>query len=523
MEFQYAFEEYQSSFPSFGMNVLPPDSVPSFMQEPGDLFQQDPMPDVFVSQDYSTDSSSFTTETYSPGLPSSTSCSESPAASSPLSSPGGNSVEIKQEPFVQQDQLLVDMGSDAPRSVTVAPERKKKRKQPEPRSPPKHQNTGKKRRAQSDVSDELNPEYLVQMNSVELESMYQQLHSEGRLKGDDEKLFKKIIRQVKNRESAQSSRTRRRDYMEYIEAKLKHEEMVSSCFRDYANHLKDILAQNGMEVPPEPEIPVFVPPPPSETGTMVSSKTIMRPLRTAGICLMLVVLSVGILFNAMHHSNSSSVSPVGGTSDGNNMVSEPSTAAATVDPSARVIVEGSNAPMDQLPKAAPESSSEVAPSLSSSESHHNGEVASLDVIRKSAYLSYDTDKTDSSLALVIPDQKQHVPSSAAATVSTLIPASCPVMRYTTKAIFGDAEPHVADDTWTFDNTSYILVNDAAEFVPRRVYTSSLQARTEPVIGLLLPASSFNISNTAPGDVVELICGVKNANVVPRSVVSHSLF
>jgi len=523
MDFQYAFDEYQSSFPSFGMNGLPSDSIPSFIQEPDTLFQQDAMPNVFIPQDYSADSVSFTTETGSPGLPSSTSCSESPAASSPLSSPGDSSVEMKQESFMQQDEMVIDVSSAAdvvPKSATIAPERKKKRKQQaEPRPSPKRQSTGKKRRAQSDVCDELNPDYLVQMSSVELETMYQQLYSEGRLKADDDKLFKKIIRQVKNRESAQTSRTRRRDYMEYIEAKLKHEEVVSSCLRDYANQLKDLLVQNGVEVPPEPEMPVFVPPPPSE----VTSKAIMRPLRTAGICLMLVVLSVGIVFNAMHHSHPSrNISTVSNTSDSTGMVSEP---AAAVDPSARVIVEGS-ASMDQLSKAQ-ESNSEIAPSLRSSPrpsepQRHNGEVASLDVIRKSAYLSYDTDKADSSVsALIIPDQKQQVPPSSS--VSTLIPASCPVMRYTTKAIFGDAEPHVVDDSWTFDNTSYILVNDAAEFVPRRVYTSSLQARTEPVIGLILPASSFNISNTAPGDVVELICGVKNANVVPRSVVAHSLF
>jgi len=535
MDFQFnTFEEYQSSYTSFGGNMISPEP---FLGESEGLFHQNPsfdvipdmpdMPDIIVPQEYP--SANFGPETGSPVLPNSASVSESQTSSSSSSpySPtiSDNSMDIKQEPSSPSEQGFptVDI---APNSVTMAPERKKKRRQqPTPKTSPKSQGSGKKRKAQSDVSEELNPDYLLQMNSVELEKLYERLKSEGRLKADDDKLLKKIIRQVKNRESAHSSRTRRRDYMEYIEAKLKHEETVSSYLRDYANQLKHMLVQNGMEVPPEPEIPIFVPPPPSEPSIVGPSRAIVRPLRTAGICLMIVVLSVGILFNAMHHSsasntNNSSISSVSGTSDNTNLVSEPTAAA---DPSARVIVDG-NAPMDQLPPATTESTSEMEPSLSptKSEQHNSGEVTSLDVIRKSTYLSYDTDKTDSSLALVIPDQKQQVPTSNS--VSTLVPASCPVLRYTSKAIFGDSQPHVADRSWSLGNTSYILVNDATEFVPRSVYTNSIvQTRTEPVIGLLLPASSFNISNSAPDDVVELVCGVRNANLVPRNVLAHSLY
>lgn len=529
MDFQFAFSEYQAPFPSFGSGILSSDSIQPFVDEQDSLFQQNPsfdgdMPDILVPQDYPPDTLSFVTDTGSPVLPNSASVSESPGSTSPMSN-SGDSLYIKQEPSSPSEPFsTIDTSSTAsttsdiaPNSVTMAPERKKKRRQQStPKSAQKNQCSGKKRKAQSDVSDELNPDYLLQMSSVELENMYQKFRSEGRLKADDDKLFKRIIRQVKNRESAQSSRTRRRDYMEYIEAKLKHEESVNSYLREYANQLKLLLVKNGVDVPPEPEIPIFVPPPPSEPST---SRAIVRPLRTAGICLMIVVLSVGILFNALHHSSpSNSISTVSGTSD-KKIVSEPT---ASVDPSARVIV-GENAPTDQLPPDS-ESTSEMEPNLSPtkvSEPSHNSEVASLDVIRKSTYLSYDTEKTDSSLALVIPDQKQQAPSSTS--VSALVPASGPVLRYTTKAIFGDGQPRVADRSWSLDNTSYILVNDASEFVPRSVYTNSVQARTEPVIGLLLPASSFNISNSAPDDVVELICGVRNANLVPRSVLAHSLY
>jgi len=526
MDYSYPFDEYQSPFVPFGVDVVPPESPRSFVSVPDGLFGQtgdssfEVMPDVYLSQDSSVDSLSFKADSDSPQLPTSTSVSESPASGSPLSSPSDNSdeVKVKFEPDQQAAYSGYEMFSidTTAKSISLAPERKKKRKQ-EPKTAPKQQ--GKKRKAQSENSEELNPEYLVQMNSVELESMYHQLQMEGRLKSEDDKLFRKIIRQVKNRESAQISRTRRRDHMDFVEAKLKHQEMVTSYLRDYANQLKGLLVQNGLDVPPEPEIPVFVPPPPSESSLVTSSRSVGRPLRTAGICLMIVVLSVGILFNAMHRAANpaNSIQRVNDSADGK-IVSE-----SAVDPSARVIVEG-NAEVAQLSQTA-ESNSDLAPDLKSdpkSEPAHNGEVTSLDVIRKSSYLSYQTDKADSSLALVIPDQKQQVPSQTLS-VSSLVPATCPVMRYTSKAIFGDGQPRVADRSWSLDNTSYILVNDATEFVPRSVDTNSIQARTEPVIGLLLPASSFNISNTAPDDVVELICGVRNANLVPRSVLAHSLY
>ena len=67
------------------------------------------------------------------------------------------------------------------------------------------------------------------------------------------------------------------------------------------------------------------------------------------------------------------------------------------------------------------------------------------------------------------------------------------------------------------------MNDATEFVPHSAEAEPLALRTEPVIGLLLPAASLNLSNCEPGDVVELVCGVRDANVVPRSILAHSLY
>jgi len=258
MDFSYPFDEFQRTFSPFGVDVVPPQSPRPFMEGTDSLFDQEAssftggMPDVYIPQDSSIDSVSFDGD--SPFLPNSGSVTES----SPLSSPGANSIEIKQEikqePMTQPLYSPVEISSTdvSPKGISLAPERKRKRKQQpsEMKSSHKQQGTGKKRRAQCDSNGELNPDDLVQMNSFELEGLFHQLQVEGRVKPEDDKMFRKIIRQVKNRESAQASRTRHRDYMGFIEAKLKHQELVESYLRDYANQLKGLLVSNNIEVPP---------------------------------------------------------------------------------------------------------------------------------------------------------------------------------------------------------------------------------------------------------------------------------
>jgi len=203
------------------------------------------------------------------------------------------------------------------------------------------------------------------------------------------------------------------------------------------------------------------------------------------------------VMNVMHHMSPSSSAS---TENKNSLVPVTTSPA---EPPARVMVD-TNSQLTQIP---PATKSEPTPPPDSG-----------NVIRESAYLSYDTEKDDSStLALVIPDTKQQVPADAVVPRSSYL-----VMPYATKVIFGNTKPRLADETWSLDNTSYILVNDPTEFVPRSVDLENVQARTEPVIGLLLPASSFNIPNLAPDDVVELVCGVRNATLIPRSVLARSL-
>jgi len=412
------------------------------------------------------------------------------------------------EALMNPEMISMDVGASTlnPFTSVQVPERKRRKRAVQPKKQPQKP-AGKKRKAHSEESVVLDVDALYSKSSAELDSLLDSLSQQGTLKQEDEKLLKKIKRQVKNRESAHISRVRHRDRMELLEAEVQHGQMVSSKLRQYVNKLKAVLEDNGIEAPPEPEIPEFVPPPPTELSLVEPARTIMRPLRTAGFCLVMFVVSVGIVFNLMHHL--APANPVvsvnnGGEGSSNSLVA---VSAPAAERNARVMAEA-NAPLSKLPEA---KSSETAQASQP-----------IDVIRKSAYLSYDTDKEDSSLALVIPAPKDDLPEAAPG--NALVPHTArPVMPYTTKTIFGSSKPRLADKSWSLDNTSYILVNDASEFVPRSLDFDNVPAHTEPVIGLLIPASSFNIPNLAPDDVVELVCGVRNATLVPRSVLGRSLY
>jgi len=502
MEELSLFNDYTPSFLPFGADsISDSSSSPSMMGEifnppfpEGDEFPEDTAT-VFIP-DQSSDSASVLTGEL--GSPISRNSGSFGTASPVTSSPGDEGMFIKSEPVSQEQYMFNNSPSVAPVEIVPAnevqvPERKKRRRVPEPKT----RAVGKKRKGHSEESVvmDIDERALASKTSDELDSMIKTISEKGTQRAEEElKRLRKIKRMVKNRESAQMSRIRHRDHVGLIEAELEYQKMVSSRLREYANKLKLAMLQHDIEPPPEPEIPEFVPPPPTELSVVDVSRGVMRPLRTAGFCLMMFVLSLGVVYNIMRHVEPDSK---------NSLV-----AVSTTEHSGAVIVEPSTTPLTQIPPVT------------------KTESDSVDVIRKSTYLSYDTAKEDSSLALVIPKQQQppQQEQQHASLASALVPRSAvAVMPYTTKTIFGSSKPRLADRTWTLDNTSYILVNDAKEFVPHNLDYDHLQTRTEPVIGLLIPASSFNIPNLAPDDVVELVCGIRNATLVPHSVLAGSLY
>jgi len=486
------FLGFPSQFGNLGPDSMS-DSVssssPQMMGDSNSLFPHD---------DFTEDGSFFFPEQYSDSLSVGTGDSNSPPQqtefdASPLSQPS-DALSIKQEGFVKPDSVeeesfdassIVDMNS-----VASSPERKKQRRAPERKT------RGKKRKVRSEDSVVMNMDGLDKKTPAEIESLIESLSAQGSLNSAEESRLRKIKRKVKNRESAQISRIRHRDHVECVEAELEYRKDVSEKWRAYALKLKAMMLANNLVPPEEPVIEEFVPPTPTDLSVLDSARSVMRPLRTAGFCLVMFVLSLGIVLNMAHHVGNSDKNK-------NSLVPVPTSAS---EPSARVIVDSSSAPLSQLPPT----TNTVSKPPSTSES--------MEMMRRSTYLSYRTDKEDSSIALVIPSTK---PSS---TENALVPRTgAAVMPYTTKAIFGSSKPRLADRTWTLTNSSYILVKDASEFVPRTVDLDSVPARTEPVIGFLLPASSLNIPNLAPDDVVELVCGVRNATLVPRDVLARSLY
>jgi len=525
--FSNPFAEYQSSFHQFGGDDMTSESSfgdpDTFFPQFNDAGAQC----LFIPQDdsFSISDVSFSTETNSPVLSSSATGSESlnsesPASTSPLSSPGGSPAQQPQQQLEQISSLesMVELNNVVPTVpvVPMAPVQKKQRRVPSPKQAPVQRGTaGKKRKAPSAQDEKAELEYLKQFNSAQIEEMRRQHWDDGTYDPEEDRILKFGLRKAKNRESAKLSRVRQKEGASFNKALAEHNRMVADYWHKYATELKDILEHHGIEAPPEPEIPAFVPPPP----TAETSRTLVRPLRTAGICLMFVLLSVGIFYNLIHTSSSTSSTSTsnngGGASSEGQLVSTSTSGGAK----ARVIVE---------PPASENSSNGGQPLAPDA----NSQIASIDMMRKSAYLSCETDKPDSSLALVVSDQKQQiqdqVSSSSSATTTTsnsaydMVPLADHLTPETAKAILGGNEPHIADRSWSIDNSSsYIFVNEASEFVPHTNGSRRVRTETDNVKFWFSP-SSFVSSKTDSDGIFEVTCDVRNVTFVPRSVLDGSL-
>jgi len=423
----------------------------------------------------------------------SVSTTSSSVSTSPLSSPGGSQEEQTQQP--PEMSSVVVMCDPTVTMPPLVPTQKKQRKTPSPRQKP----VGKKRKAPSDSDEELKEKARKRfgnLTSDEITELYRKRSEQGSLDKNEERVFKTGIRAAKNRESAQRSRENISQVREYGFALADYHKNNEQTWREYACLLKDVLRQNGIEAPPDPVIPA--PPPVPVSSRTGANRAVFR---TAGFCLMLVLFSVGVLYNVLHHENST-VSVTSGNTEGQ-FVSQPSTATSdSADPNARVIVEPSTpAPEANRDQPLPDS---------------NTQIASIDMMRKSSYLSCETDKPDSSLALVVSDQKQHATPSA----YDMVPTANHLTPETSKTLFGGSEPLIADHSWSVDNTSsYIFVSQANEFIPR---TSKSRRIRSDSVKFWFPPSSLDYSKPDTDGIFEVTCDVRNVTFVPRSVLDSSL-
>lgn len=377
--------------------------------------------------------------------------------------------------------------------------------------------------------DHLNPEILQELqnrSSEDIMRMMTDLKAAEQITDDEYNQLRIVLRQVKNRESANRSRKRRNDHLLNTTSRVEYEKAKNAKLLQYAHDLQALLRQHGIEYPPEPTFEPFQPPIPLEP------KPIRGGVRTAGICIMAVLFAVSLLCNAMHGMGTATA-----TSQTLTLVPTDAAAAAAATASVPGTPPGADPAIGPMADAFVGRDSQVAvvsakpevpdtpkpPVLADpgalAKYHHHAGAAGGEPVRRTAYLTYDTDKEDSSRALVERYSSPSPPPAERAHKRLVVPPSPRTWDYTTRAIFGRRNPHVAGSSWKLDNTSYILVNDATEFVPANAMATDGQA--EPVIGLLVPAAALNITNSAPGDVVEILCGVRNANVVPREVLASS--
>jgi len=134
------------------------------------------------------------------------------------------------------------------------------------------------------IPDLLNPEtlnnYMASLakgKSEDIELFRNVLRCHGSLTPDIEKQLKHLARQVKNRESAQLSRQRKREYVQALKGVIDKMKSVDGAVRselssaqsdlaqykaeaerwqNYANDLQRILIEHGIEVPKVPEVSV---------------------------------------------------------------------------------------------------------------------------------------------------------------------------------------------------------------------------------------------------------------------------
>jgi len=121
---------------------------------------------------------------------------------------------------------------------------------------------------------------LAKGRSEDIDMFRNMLRCHGGLTPDIDKQLRHLSRQVKNRESAQISRKRKREYVELLRNALVKMHSVDTSLRtslaasqtesaqksteadlwhSYARNLQRLLQEHGIEVPKEPVIPVVVP------------------------------------------------------------------------------------------------------------------------------------------------------------------------------------------------------------------------------------------------------------------------
>jgi len=155
---------------------------------------------------------------------------------------------------------------------------------------------GKKRNIQeankNDPSILLDKEKILSLSSQQLEEYIQQLSRP--LTGEEEKQLKRHRRLIKNRESAQLSRQKKKQYVEDLEQQLELLKAETSALREQLCHISSTNQQLEGQIT---YLHTFI----KEQGYPTPGQTVPFNKNTAaaaGICMFVILFSFGLVFSA---------------------------------------------------------------------------------------------------------------------------------------------------------------------------------------------------------------------------------
>jgi hypothetical protein len=147
----------------------------------------------------------------------------------------------------------------------------------------------------------LSREDLLKLSSKGLESYAQNLAASRALTQDEERQLKRQRRLIKNRESAQLSRLRKKIYIEELEKKLNH---ITQQNENLTKQVQAIQIEKKKLADEVLYLQAIIKQSPQLSAIAISNKRqLPRNVKAAGVCLLIVLFSFGLLFNASTQSN----------------------------------------------------------------------------------------------------------------------------------------------------------------------------------------------------------------------------
>jgi len=193
--------------------------------------------------------------------------------------PASQSVRIKQEPALIRTNLMQVPTSSEPIDLNG-----------------KGKNSRKRDRPTELETQALSRDELLKISGKGIETFAQNIVSGKHLAPDDEKLLKRQKRLIKNRESAQLSRLRKKIYIEELERKVNHLTAETEALTKQVTQLSGDKKKLHEEVLYLQSIIKQSP----ELSEIANKRAVLpaKNVKAAGICLLIVLFSVGLLFNA---------------------------------------------------------------------------------------------------------------------------------------------------------------------------------------------------------------------------------